>query len=92
MEISELISACCGAWKPGNQKIDQPLASYRAQPPRIDPAQEGTIRLQRGMLLIDSTMALGRLWATVCDSDNNIPQVIPTPQCRFDDQTQIVTW
>jgi len=54
MDISELIVARHGAWKPGNQNLDQSLAGYRADAPRIDPVQEGTMRLRRGMLLIDA--------------------------------------
>ena len=63
MDISELIVARHGAWKPGNQNLDPSLGVYRAQAPRIDPAQEGTMRLRRGMLLIDATTALRRPWA-----------------------------
>lgn len=60
MDMSELSGARHGAWKPGNQNLDQSLADYRAFAPRIAPAQEGTMRLRRGMLLIDATTALIR--------------------------------
>ena len=82
MDFSELIGARHGAWKPGNQNLDQSLAGYRADAPRIDPAQEGTMRLRCWRLVIGAWRASSR----VVDSDNKLPQVIPTPQCRFDDQ------